>query len=123
MRNVLKGSALLLALLVGVCGINLLRLPGPAPAGGPPAPVELDGDALAQRLGAALRIPTISYEEGRAPELAAFEAFAAHLASSFPKTHAAMQRENVGPSLLYTWPGRDPAAKPLLLLAHMDVVP
>jgi carboxypeptidase PM20D1 len=26
-------------------------------------------------------------------------------------------------SLLYTWPGSDPAAKPIMLMAHQDVVP
>ena len=42
----------------------------------------------------------------------------------YPKLHAALKREVVGGlSLLYTWPGSDPAAKPILLMAHQDVVP
>ncbi len=38
--------------------------------------------------------------------------------------HAVLRREVVGGlSLLYTWPGRDPSRKPILLSAHLDVVP
>jgi carboxypeptidase PM20D1 len=38
--------------------------------------------------------------------------------------HATLQREVVGGhSLLYTWAGTDPKAKPIALLAHQDVVP
>ena len=43
---------------------------------------------------------------------------------SFPAFHAVAKREIVGGhSLLYTWEGSDPAAKPIALLAHQDVVP
>ncbi len=46
------------------------------------------------------------------------------LAARYPKAHAAMQREPVGDfSLLYTWKGSDPSLKPILLMAHQDVVP
>jgi hypothetical protein len=43
---------------------------------------------------------------------------------AFPGVHIALKREVVGDySLLYTWEGSEPAAKPVLLYAHMDVVP
>jgi carboxypeptidase PM20D1 len=38
--------------------------------------------------------------------------------------HDKLKLEIVGKySLVYTWPGTDPAAKPILLMAHQDVVP
>ena len=52
-----------------------------------------------------------------------FEALQAHLQARYPKVHAALQRERVGLSLIYTWAGRDAKAKPIALMAHQDVVP
>jgi carboxypeptidase PM20D1 len=48
----------------------------------------------------------------------------AHIEKSFPAFHAAAKREVIaGLSLLYTWEGSDPRARPIALLAHQDVVP
>lgn len=57
----------------------------------------------------------------------AFSEFAKVLEKSFPAIHdnaSLLQREIVHEhGLLYTWPGSDPSLKPLLLMAHQDVVP
>jgi len=43
---------------------------------------------------------------------------------SFPLVHERLEREIVsGHSLLYTWRGSDPDAKPVLVTSHYDVVP
>jgi carboxypeptidase PM20D1 len=118
----LKGVGLLLALVVAVCLVRVALLPAPAGPGTPVAPIELDEAGAVQRLAGALRIPTISVEAGSA-DAVALDAFARYLKDQFPRVHATLPPEAVGHSLLYTWPGRDPAARPLLLLAHMDVVP
>jgi carboxypeptidase PM20D1 len=110
------------AVVVVVCGIRVALLPAPAAGGTPMAPIELDEAGAVQRLAGALRIPTISREAGRS-DAAALAAFARYLKDQFPRVHATLPPEAVGHSLLFTWPGRDPAALPLLLLAHMDVVP
>jgi carboxypeptidase PM20D1 len=50
--------------------------------------------------------------------------FHAFLAKSFPRVHAQLTKEIVNDhSLLYTWKGKDDRLKPILLMAHMDVVP
>jgi carboxypeptidase PM20D1 len=55
---------------------------------------------------------------------AEFRKLHAHLQARFPRLHATLQREVVGGlSLLYTWPGTDPNAKPIALITHQDVVP
>lgn len=123
MKSLLQGLAALLALVAAVCLLRVWQLPTPAPAGEPAPPLVLDADGAVQRFAAALRIPTISHQDRARFDAAAFEAFAAHLRQSFPRTHAVLTLEHVGPSLLYTWAGRDPAQPPVLLLAHMDVVP
>lgn len=97
-----------------------------APAGESPAPVDASsagGKAMAERLGAAIRLQTISWGPDRAPDVAAFEALHAHLEASYPEAHRAMTRESVGLSLIYRWKGTDDAAQPVAFLAHQDVVP
>jgi carboxypeptidase PM20D1 len=84
----------------------------------------LDERALAEGLAQALRIPTISHAEGAAIDDAAFAAFHALLAERYPRVHGQLVIERIGAwSLLLQWQGRDPALKPALLAAHMDVVP
>jgi carboxypeptidase PM20D1 len=122
-NKLMKGAGLLLALVVAVCLIRVTRLPAPAGSGTATPPIELDEGAAVQRMAGALRIPTVSYGEPEKNDPAALDALAAYFESGFPRTHAALTRERVGKSLLFTWAGRDPAARPLLLLAHMDVVP
>jgi carboxypeptidase PM20D1 len=122
-KKLLGFAALAIALLLAICLARVALLPGPAPAGAPGPAVALDADGAVQRLAAALRIPTISYEDHAQIDPRAFEALAAHLRQSFPRAHEVLTLEPVGHSLLFTWNGRDTAGPPLLLTAHLDVVP
>lgn len=119
------GFALAVALLVlaVVMGINTARFGGDAPArAAAPPPPAVEAAAI-ERLAGAVRFLTISYEGGRY-DAKAFDDFAAYLVTHYPRAHATLTRETVaGHSLLYRWAGRDAAAKPFLLAAHMDVVP
>jgi carboxypeptidase PM20D1 len=66
----------------------------------------------------------MSFSAALAPATAEFRRFHAMLESSFPKLHASLKLEKIGDlSLLYTWQGTDPAALPVMLMAHQDVVP
>jgi len=115
-----------LAVLAGVCLVRVAQLPAPAASGtvaAPVAPLALDADAAVRRLAEALRIPTVSYEDRARIDPGALDAFVGLLQSSFPLVHKALKREGVGKSLLFTWAGRDAAAAPIILTAHMDVVP
>jgi carboxypeptidase PM20D1 len=113
-----------LALTCAVLAWNTSRLPAPAVARAPAKLLDVDAAASAQRLAGAVRIATVSYEDRASIDAAQFDAFTAYLQKNFPKVHAALTRERLdGGSLLFTWPGKDPKAKPILLLAHIDVVP
>lgn len=83
----------------------------------------VDGNAVAQRLSQAVQFPTISQQPPTPTDPAPFNAFIAWLETAYPEVHASLKREQFGHSLLYTWTGNDPAAKPVLLTAHYDVVP
>jgi len=88
------------------------------------ARVDVDVDDAAARLAEAIRIPTVSSDPDPVRRKVAFQMLHAFLAQRYPAISAALRREVVnGSSLLYTWPGNDPTAKPILLMAHMDVVP
>lgn len=83
----------------------------------------VDADAVADKLAGALRLETVTRPDAppaREPLLALHD----HLERSFPRVHATLTREVVADySLLYTWRGSDPAARPIAILAHLDVVP
>jgi carboxypeptidase PM20D1 len=109
--------------LVAVLVFNLSRVPTPSEDIAPATPLTLDIDAAARRLGDAVRIATVSSATDPQANAPAFEQLRRHLETSFPRVHASLKRERIGEALLYTWPGSDASLKPLLLMAHMDVVP
>ncbi|WP_447980597.1 M20 family peptidase [Candidatus Nitrospira bockiana] len=86
--------------------------------------IRIDGHAAAERLAAAVRFKTISYQDPAESDRTAFLALHDYLSRAFPASHRVLEREVVGRySLLYTWPGSDPSLAPILLLGHLDVVP
>ncbi|MGH7169163.1 MAG: M20 family peptidase [Gemmataceae bacterium] len=124
MSRYLKTGTVLLIVLVAVFAWNTFTLPLPTPVFVSAAMPPIDENAAAQRLAGAVRIPTVSYEDRSLIDPAQLDAFATYLQQTFPRVTASLTREVVnGHSLLYTWPGSDPSAQPILLLAHMDVVP
>lgn len=88
--------------------------PGPPP--GPSADVE--------RLRALLRVPTVSSPDEEEIDTASFERFGETLAELFPLLHERLEVTRVrAHSLLLRWAGSDPTAAPVVLMAHLDVVP
>lgn len=125
MKRALRSLAAIVAALLLVMVVRTLRLPAPAePAAAGATAVMVDAARAAERLAAAVRLRTVSYASGAPIDSAAFRGFHDLLATSFPLAHAALRREVLGGlSLLYTWPGTDTAAAPVVLMGHMDVVP
>lgn len=82
------------------------------------------GSGHVERLAKALTFPTISHHDRSAMDWSAFQAFQDYIKESFPRVHATLRLETVNDyGLVYTWPGQEPALKPILLMAHQDVVP
>ena len=104
--------------------VNTLRQPSRQLAVAPLQPAALPEAEVAQRLAGALRFRTISRDTRDADSAAEFDGLHGYLAQQFPRTHATLRREVIGGhSLLYTWQGRDTRARPMMLMAHQDVVP
>src|SRR5438093_217598 len=84
----------------------------------------IDRDRVAEHLAAAIRFRTVSHQDPAEDDRAQFAGLRALLARTYPKVHRSLVRELVnGDGLLYTWKGADASAKPVLLMAHQDVVP
>lgn len=126
-RNGKRFLVVFLAGIIGLAAVVLARTatsPSRQVAVVPCAPVAVDGNRAAARLGRAIQFRTISYEDPARFDEGEFDAFRAFLVAAYPAVHAALNREIVGGhSMLYTWPGSDPSLAPLLFLAHYDVVP
>lgn len=128
-RSILIGLGAALVLLVGVVLFNTFNY-GAAPVGGRvelPAAPDVSTERAAENLGAAIRFRTITLASGdpRPGHEGPWLELHAWLEQTYPAAHVAMTKELVPGTLtlLYTWPGSDTALKPLLLMAHQDVVP
>jgi len=93
----------------------------------PPEPVVepgIDTEAFLVHLAEAVRIPTVVYAERDRNDPADILAMHAFLREAYPLTHARCRVETVNDlSLLFTWEGTDANADPIVIMAHMDVVP
>ena len=80
-------------------------------------------DAAVEALRALIRIPTVSDWDPAREDRSTFETILAELRERFPRLHAACDVERIGgDALLVRWPGRTREA-PVVLMAHLDVVP
>jgi carboxypeptidase PM20D1 len=101
-----------------------------APRGSPPplaaSPiVDLDGidvDGAADRLSSALRLRTVAAPVTGLVPREALDAAERFLCASYPDA-AALRRAGAGDAIVLRWPGRDGRRAPVVLLAHLDVVP
>lgn len=112
------------------------------PAWSPPSqsnfslPAPLPTSTYAKLLSGAVQIDTTvpdSWGPLNAPNISstvrenyrkAFAPFEAYLSRSFPLVHSVLTKEVVDShGLIFTWRGSDESLKPLVLMAHQDVVP
>lgn len=119
--------AAVLAILLLVLILRTLMVRNTSTSATPPVPVlelAIDLQRAANRLGEAIRIRTIAND---ATSMAAGDPFAQMrewLSTTYPAFHAATTRTVLdGGTLVFEWPGRDRALKPVILMAHQDVVP
>ena len=124
MRKLLALLGIAVLVLTIAVGAKTVLTPSRQITVAPATPVKVDADAAAARLAAAVRLKTIAMPNDADANAAEFTALHAHLQASFPKAHAVLQREVVAKyGLVYTWPGTDPKAGAIGLMAHQDVVP
>jgi len=121
-KRVAQGALGVLVLLaVLVLGRTLGHTPRPRHVRGAPA-LEIDQRRVCERLGAALRIPSVSVAEPDAVQEARLQASFDFLLDRFGPLVGLCTVERFPRSLVLRWPGRQEDLAPLVLLAHLDVV-
>jgi carboxypeptidase PM20D1 len=124
LKRVFLALLLVLVVLVAAVAANTWRTPSRQLAVAPAPALIVDKEAAAKRLSGAIQFRTVSSLENPTANDAEFDKLHAYLAAQFPQLHATLKKEVVGQkALLYTWTGSDPAAKPIALMAHQDMVP
>jgi len=103
--------------------VNTLRMPSrQLHVEALPAP-DINPQAL-QHFQQALRYKTISYGDSALWDSVQFIGFRNFLETTYPDFHNMLSREIIaGYSLLYKWEGKNPQLKPVIFMAHQDVVP
>src|SRR5260221_6121193 len=124
MKRIFKGIAALLLVVLAIMVARTLMIAAPSEqAAAPPIPV--DSNIVAQHLAQAVRFQTISYGDGikENEKTMALQAMHDWMEQTFPYFHEAAGPEKFGESLLFTWIGKNPNLPPVMLMAHLDVVP
>ena len=115
-------AVLLILSLVVVA--RALRIDSRQITAAPAGEIRLDNAALLERLSRAIQFRTVSARDLAPAAAVEFERFHDFLGEAFPQVGKKLQKEIIGGhSLLYSWQGQNSALRPILLMAHMDVVP
>lgn len=130
MKRIFQSLGIALVVLLAVLVGRTLLLPPALLSGNQPAlPDGINTEMIATHLGEAVQFKTIARQVGvgeaqQADSRNAFTQMQRWLLRTYPLLAANSQLEVIGDgSLLFTWPGSNPHLKPVLLMAHMDVVP
>ena len=106
-------------LLTAVVRTLLIKAPAAAPY--TPECTQQELDTAAQKLGAMVRVPSVSKREDE--DLTEFYNLHRVLENCFPLIHRHLEKTVLNGTLLYRWAGKDPGQKPILFMGHQDVVP
>jgi carboxypeptidase PM20D1 len=126
MKRVLIGITAVLLLLAGILVVRTIQAAGPGETvKETPQPPGADSNVVAAHLSQAIKFETVSYGDGvkEKERNAAIARFREWMDQTYPYIFEAAPQELVGESLLFTWRGTNPNLAPVLLMAHMDVVP
>jgi len=84
----------------------------------------VDSEGAAARLAEVIRFKTVSNIDRSQVDYSTFRALHGYLQKAFTLIHAQLEKKVINEyGLLYIWNGSDSGKKPVLLLAHQDVVP
>lgn len=118
------GAAVVLVLVFALVRTASLA-PSPPAARNPTEVPTIVSIEVARHLADAVRFKTVSYS-AHAHEVeknSELDAMRAWIDQTYPNFKSIAPRDIMGKSLLYTWKGANPDLPPVLLMAHMDVVP
>jgi carboxypeptidase PM20D1 len=123
LKRILGFLLIVLVIVAAIVIVNTFRFPKGTPAA---ASVNIIGsaDSVAQHLSSAIQIRTISFGDTLAIDTTEFLKFRAFMESTYPLMHQKLNRRTFNEfSYVFTWKGKDTLARPMVLMAHLDVVP
>ncbi|MCH9690378.1 MAG: M20/M25/M40 family metallo-hydrolase, partial [Gammaproteobacteria bacterium] len=114
----------LLVLLAGMLLRTLCLREPKSSASQKAPPLAFDTEAAITHLSEAIQCQTISEVAGEVTHPEAFKQLHALLEKAYPLVFERLEKEVLGEfTLLFKWPGKNPDLKPVLCIAHQDVVP
>lgn len=114
----------LLLIFLAVIIIRTLSFPVESEPAEPLALLDIDGEAVAQRVGLAVQCRTVSHQDPALTDPRPFSDLHDLLRTLYPQLHEKLDLELINDrSLLFTWHGSDPALDAICFAAHQDVVP
>jgi carboxypeptidase PM20D1 len=124
MKRILIGIGAIVVLLVVFMAVRTIMVPAPVEEAAAP-PIAVDANVVARHLSEAVRFQTVSYGDGikEMEKSKALNDMRLWMEQTYPYFHQAAGPEQFGDSLLFTWIGKNPNLAPVLLMAHLDVVP
>ncbi len=122
--SLLIGLGVLMLFAAGFIILRTLFFSTPQKKVKPLEYIQIDGKSVAERLGLAVQYKTVSFHEPEKFDENAFTGLHRLFQTLYPQVHEQLKREIINDySLLYTWEGKNPDLKPIMLTSHLDVVP
>ena len=123
MKKALKFFGLIVLVLVVVLLLKTVFYPSKQLDVKPVEAIEINNESV-HNLSKALSFKTISNKDYSLTDTSQFVQFHAFLDSTYPLIYKHLEKEVHGNNaLLYKWQGKNSNLKPLILMAHQDVVP
>ena len=120
MKRLIRLLILAVIVLIGILILNTLRTSSKQLRETPVHPLKVSDQAL-ERLSQGIQMATVSVE-GPEPT-APFLALDTLLRKQFPLLDSLLERQRFAKGTLLRWQGKNARLEPVLLLAHLDVVP
>ncbi len=113
-----------IVVLAAVIAIRTMTLRSKQLPAGTKVSYQIDNNQAAQRLSGSIKFKTVFNEDKSKVDYEPFAKLQEYLEKTYPLVYSTLDRKVINNyGLLYTWKGSDPQKKPILLLAHQDVVP
>jgi carboxypeptidase PM20D1 len=113
-----------IVILGGVIAIRTMTFSSKQPPAGNKVTYNIDKNQAAQRLSESIKFKTVFNEDISKVDYGPFAGQHEYLKQTYPLVYSTLDVKVInGYGLLYTWQGSDSQKKPILLLAHQDVVP
>ncbi len=123
MKKAIKLLGLIVLILIVILVVKTAFYPSKQLNVEPVEAIKISNQSL-QNLAKAISFKTISYEDYSLTDTSQFVKFHAFLDSTYPLIFKHLEKEVHGNhALLFKWQGKNKNLKPLILLAHQDVVP